>query len=127
MGIGSWGSGRRHYNLVMTTSITPAITPAADLPGLTGEDAVRIATALSAARTESTRGVYFCAWRQWERWCATCGIAPLPGDPVALCAYLAERAESGIAVATLNVACSAIEHVHRLHGVDDPVDHTSVQ
>ena len=43
-----------------------------------------------------------------------------------LCAYLAERAAGGTAVATLNVACSAIGHVHRTRDVDDPVAHPSV-
>jgi integrase len=46
---------------------------------------------------------------------------------VTLCAYLAERAEAGIAVATLNVACSAIGYVHRLHDLEDPVADPSVR
>lgn len=125
-GIGRWGVGRRRYNPVMTTSTTPAIPPAADLPGLTDQDAARVAAAYDAARTESTRVVYAHAWRQWERWCAARGISSLPGDPTALCAYLAERAATGIAIASLNVACSAIGHIHRNHGADDPVAHPSV-
>jgi integrase len=44
-----------------------------------------------------------------------------------VCAYLAERAAAGTTVATLNVACSAIGHVHRSHGVDDPIAHPSVR
>ncbi|MEP6816458.1 MAG: hypothetical protein ABI873_12990 [Marmoricola sp.] len=125
----------------MTNSSTPAATQATglsdvdlvdlvdlpDLPGLTDDDAARVATALSAARTESTRAVYAHAWSQWERWCATRGAAALPADPGAVCAYLAERAENGITVATLNVACSAIGHVHRQHGLDDPIAHPSVR
>jgi integrase len=111
----------------MTTSIPPAIISATDLPGLTKDDAARITTALRAAHTESTQAVYGHAWRQWERWCTARGITPLPGHPVALCGYLAERAETGITVATLNVACSAIGHVHGLHGLADPIIHASVR
>jgi integrase len=128
------------YNPGMT--ITPAISPAADQPeltdGLTAEDAARVAAASGAAsgaaRTTSTRRVYGHAWRQWERWCASRGLPALPGglpalpgDPAAVCAYLAERAAAGTTVATLNVACSAIGHVHRSHGVDDPIAHPSVR
>lgn len=111
----------------MTTSSLPAITLVTDLPGLTDDEAARIAAALRAARTESTLAVYGHAWAQWGRWCAARGITPLPGDPTGLCAYLAERAETGITVATLNVACSAIGHVHRSHGLADPVAHESVR
>jgi len=72
------------------TSTTPAL-PA----GLTDIDAACITAAIAAARTESTRTVYDQAWSQWERWCAARGIPALPGDPLALCAYLTERAEAG--------------------------------
>lgn len=120
-------AGRRRYKPAMTISTTPAASPAADLPGLTDDDAIRIATAFGAARTESTQAVYADAWRQWERWCADRGLAPLPGDPAAVCAYLAERAENGTTVATLNVACSAIGYVHRGHGTDNPAAHHSVR
>ena len=78
----------------------------------------RIAAAIRVARTESTQTVYAHAWRVWERWYLARGIAPLPGDPVALCAYLAERAESGIAMITLDAACTAIRHVHRMCAAD---------
>lgn len=122
---GRCGGGRRRYKPGMTTSTTPASTPAGTQStnrlGLTDHDAARVAAAHGAARTESTRAVYAQAWRQWERWCAARGLSPLPGDPTALCAYLAERAASGIAIASLNVACSAIGHLHRSHGADDPV------
>jgi hypothetical protein len=131
-------SVRRRYNPTMTTdtsthsipSITPAAPPLSELSteppsglpaGLTGDDAARISTAFTAAHTASTRTVYGHAWRTWQRWCTGRGITPLPGDPVALCAYLAERAEAGTAVATLNVACSAIGYMHRLHDLADPV------
>jgi hypothetical protein len=46
---------------------------------------------------------------------------------VTLCAYRAERAEAGTAVATLNVACSAIGYVHRLHDLEEPVADPSVR
>lgn len=69
------------------------------------EDAARIAAAADTARTDSARTVYAHVWRQWERWCTARGLNAPPGDPAALCAYLAGRAATGTAVAPLNVAC----------------------
>jgi hypothetical protein len=81
--------------------VLPAVAPAGRRgtppPGLSDADAERIAAAIGAARTESTRRVYAYLWGQWARWCTTRGLNPLPGDPAALCAYLTERAAAGIA------------------------------
>jgi len=100
----------------------PSCKSVAGLPaGLTDADAARITAAINATRAESTRTVYAHAWRGWERWCDSRGIAALPGDPLALCAYLSERAESGRAMATLDLSCTAIRHVHRTCGAEDPV------
>jgi integrase len=110
-------------NAALPASTTLAPTSAAPaLPaGLTDVDAARITAAIAAARTESTRTVYAQAWSQWERWCAARGIPALPGDPLALCAYLTERAEAGKATGTLDMSCTAIRHVHRMCDVEDPV------
>ncbi|HET7386732.1 MAG TPA: site-specific integrase [Nocardioidaceae bacterium] len=89
--------------------------------GLTTADARRIAAAVGAAHSRNTRTAYAQMWKHWERWCADRDISALPADPVALCAYLAERGEASLAVATLNLSCSAIRHVHRLCGAPDPV------
>ncbi|MEG9226584.1 tyrosine-type recombinase/integrase [Aeromicrobium sp. Sec7.5] len=94
-----------------------------DLPvGLTVDDAVRIAAALDAAHAESTRILYAHTWRVWQRWCAGRGIPALPADPHALAAYLVERAATGTAVATLNMACTAIRHMHRQRDLANPAE-----
>ncbi|MEP6527554.1 MAG: hypothetical protein ABJA86_10345 [Nocardioidaceae bacterium] len=72
------------------TPVPPSADPSCEssvgLPcGLTDADVARITAAISAARTESTRTVYGHAWRGWQRWCDSRGIAALPGDPLALC------------------------------------------
>jgi integrase len=95
--------------------------------GVTSEDADRIAEAIAAARTESTRKIYAYLWGQWAHWCASRGLAPLPGDPAALCAFLTERAADGIAVVSLNLACTAIRHVHRMHDLPDPIASETVR
>lgn len=95
--------------------------------GLTLADTDRIAAAIGAARTASTRRVYAYTWGQWARWCAGRGLTPLPGDPAALCAYLTERAEAGIAMASIDGDCCAIRHVHRMHELPDPVASETVR
>jgi integrase len=101
----------------------PSSRPSHDLPvGLTVDDAVRIAAALDAAHAESTRKLYAHTWRVWERWCTARGVPALPAEPTALAAYLVERAATGTAVASLNMACTAIRHMHRQHGLANPAE-----
>ena len=105
-------------SLVPATSNQPTGLPC----GLTLDDALRVAAALEAAHAESTRIVYAHTWRVWERWCTSRGICSLPADPAALAAYLVERAAHGTAVTTLNMACTAIRHLHRQHGLANPAE-----
>ena len=46
---------------------------------------------------------------------------PLPAEPALICAHLTERAAAGLSVGTIDMACGAISHRHRMHGLDDPV------
>jgi len=118
---------------LMTAALpaTATVAPTTDLDllpaGLTNADSARISSAIAAARTESTRRLYALVWAQWERWCAGRGIAALPADPLALCAYLTERAEAGRATGTLDMACTVIRHVHRTCGITDPVHSEAVR
>jgi integrase len=130
---GFWGRGRRRYdkamNRLMTAALPATATSVVPLPGethalpagLTPADGERIAAALAAARTEDTRRVYALVWGQWQRWCAERGLTPMPADPLAVCAYLTERAEAGRATGTLDMACTVIRHVHRTCGAADPI------
>ncbi len=102
------------------TTLVPTTT-AVELPaGLTDTDAARITAAISAARTESTRHAYDQARSQGERWCIARGLTALPGDPLALSAYLTERAEAGKAAGTLDMSCTATRHVGLTSGAEDP-------
>ena len=106
-----------------------ATEPAArDRPqGLTEADLARIADAVTAAHAPATRKIYQFAWGHWERWCAQRGINPLPAEPAAVCAYLTERVEAGIAVTSLSVTACAISHMHRTHALANPMAHHSVR
>jgi hypothetical protein len=108
----------------------PAATDpaAADRPrGLTEADLARIASAVTAAHAPATRKIYQFACGHWERWCAQRGMNPLPAEPAAVCAYLTERVEAGIAVTSLSVTACAISHVHRTHGLANPMAHQTVR
>jgi hypothetical protein len=129
------GTDPGRYNQLMTTTLTPAV-PADHtfLPSsyrlaepLTDADATRIAAAAAAAHAASTRAVYAYAWRQWETWCASRGLAPLPATPAVVCAYLTERAAQGVPTSTIDLACSAIGHHHRHRGHPDPITHETVR
>lgn len=95
--------------------------------GLTEADSTRIATAIAANHAENTRRVYDHAWRHWVRWCDGRRLVALPAEPPAICAYLTERADHGVSLSTIDLACSAIGYRHRQHGVTDPIDHDAVR
>src|SRR5688572_10970435 len=98
----------------MTNPLTAALPATATVAPTTDLDLV------PAGLTESTRRIYALCWGQWERWCAARGICALPADPLALCAYLTERADAGKATGTLDMVCAVIRHVHRACRTTDP-------
>ncbi len=89
-------------------------------PGLTPVDHDRVADALAASRSASTRLAYASAWRGWATWCSARGASPLPAVPELLAAYLAELASAGRAVSTLDKTVAAIRAGHLDAGHDDP-------
>lgn len=121
------------------SSSLPALIDADTHPLLTEDDAARITAAIGATHAETTRTVYACAWRAWEKWCAGRGADPFGGstayasgltgvmsgdvsgaEAAVVCAYLTERAARGASAATIDLACSAIRYQHRHHGLTDP-------
>ena len=72
-----------------------------------------------AARSSGpgTQAAYRSAWTTYAAWCTKIGREPLSGDPGLLALYLTQRAEDGLAVASLRVARAAIRAAHRLAGV----------
>ncbi|MFC4630782.1 site-specific integrase [Promicromonospora alba] len=108
----------------MTTSLTRVPTQPGQrfsLPGITAADAARVVAAIAAERAPSTLILYASAWRMFTKWCATRGLVAFPADPATVCAYLAERAEQGLSIGTINVACAAIGYEHQRAGLPDPI------
>jgi integrase len=90
--------------------------------GLTALDAERIALALEADLSPSTRKVYACVWSLWVAWCHHRDLTPLPANPAAIGAYLAERADAGYSYGTLEMTCNAIAYEHRRADLPNPLD-----
>jgi integrase len=67
------------------------------------------------ARARSTRRSYAIAWRDFCRWCADRGLAPLPAAPATVGLYLADRAATH-RPATLRLRLVALGQAHRLQG-----------
>jgi hypothetical protein len=76
---------------------------------------------IAANRAPATLVVYAYAWGQWQAWCAGLGLCSLPATPVAVCAYLAERAEQSASFSSLEVACCAISHQPRRQRAANPI------
>ena len=104
----------------------PFLAPA--LPdGLDAADAERIAQAIEDSRAPSTRRNYRACWQRWESWCEGRGVQALPGAPEHVAAYLAERAELGLAHGTIALDRAAIASAHREAGELDPTQHNGVR
>jgi hypothetical protein len=87
--------------------LTPAARPRPLPDGLTVDEAVRIADALTTAHAESTRSVYDFAWSPRGR---------RESAPTST-----ERAPEGLSVGTTNTACGPISYRHRMHGLHHPL------
>ena len=104
-----------------TTAVSLQIVPESppSAPTLRAADQ-GVAEALESVLSENTRRVYGAQWRLFESWCAGVGLASLPAEPLTVARYLAARAGSGAAVATLRLATSAIGKVHEWAGHESP-------
>ena len=98
-----------------TTETLPRQAPSIP-PGLTADDAWRIAAAVGASRAENTVKSYTRAFRAFAAWCAQRGVPDLPANPEAVAAYLTERA-----------ARAAISDAHKRAGIEDSASHEGVK
>lgn len=78
--------------------------------------AQRAQTYADAAHAPGTLSVYRRAWQGWTQWCADMGTQPLPADPQAVAAWLAELARQGKSMSRVTVCLSAVLHGHRSAG-----------
>lgn len=93
---------------------------------LSEADAERIRAATDAAQAPATRRAYDSLWRNFAAWCQERAYQPLPAAPVAVAAYLAERAQA-VKPATVRLDAAAIGHQHRQRNLPNPVDSEGVK
>lgn len=93
---------------------------------LSDAEVERIQAAAESAQAPATRRRYGSAWRGFTSWCEERGHASLPAEPIAVAAYLAERAQT-IKPATIAVIAAAIGYHHRARNLANPVDAQGVK
>ncbi|WP_230960877.1 site-specific integrase, partial [Erythrobacter donghaensis] len=83
----------------------------------------QLAAEIEAARSYRARSkaantvrAYDSDWRQFEEWCWTRDLAPMPAMPEAVATYLASLAQAGRADSTIGRHLAAIAWHHRQAG-----------
>lgn len=83
---------------------------------------------VAAASAPATRRAYSSDWRQFGDWCCGRGqFERMPATPAAVACYVADQAQAGKKVATLERALVAIGRAHQLAGAEDPTKHRIVR
>lgn len=80
-----------------------------------------------AERAKSTTRRYETAWAGWEAWCRMHGVEPLPTSGEVIGVYAASMAESGAAVASIELAVVAISRKHVAAGHPSPRAHPALR
>jgi integrase len=80
----------------------------------------------SAARAPSTLRAYRVDWLDFEGWCSTQNLCPLPADPQTVAAYIAAQAENHKA-STITRRLSAISVAHQVRGYESPTKNELVR
>ncbi len=94
---------------------------------ITEAQGVAVQAALDAALSPGTRAAYASSWKTWTEWCALNGHAPIPAQPMAMAAFLTDRAAGGRAVTTISKDLAAIRAEHERAGLEDPTAHRGVR
>ena len=105
----------------MTTSAGAPVVPhqSASFPELRAADR-GVAQSLESVLSDNTRRTYGAQWRLFAGWCDDVGLTSLPAEPLTVARYLAARAGSGAAIATLRLAGSAISKAHEWAKLESP-------
>ena len=68
------------------------------------------------SKASNTWRNYKTQWQRFEAWTGNHGVTALPADPGDVAAYIAESAQGGAAVASINVMLAAIANAHQVAG-----------
>lgn len=117
----------RHFQPVPELPHRPSRAEVPEPPELRPVDLTRIHAALKASTAASTQQIYAYLWRRFEDWCHEHGHIALPAHPATVAAYLAERAENGTSINSLNIDCCAISRRHRDLDLPSPTNSEAVR
>lgn len=79
-------------------------------------------------KSDNTKRTYQAAWLEFQTWCKRAGYDPLPASVEAVRYYLADLADNGNAVSTIEVKRAAISAAHvEAQCADDPTKHRNVK
>lgn len=79
-----------------------------------------------AAKAENTLAAYAGDWSRFAAWCAAHGLTARPAAPVTVAAYIAQLADAGRKVATIERALVSISQAHRVAGLESPTKSAEV-
>lgn len=95
-----------------------------DLPPALRDDLEASKRHYAQSWSASTLRAYRSDWVDWEIYCQSRAVAPLPGEPMAVAGYLSALAEGTwrkkLRLATIERRRAAISHIHRESGHTDP-------
>ncbi len=82
---------------------------------------------LAAEKSSSTRRAYKADWADFTTWCDRAGEMALPATPVSVAKYIAQLADGGRKVATIERRIAAIRSVHKAAGHEPPTNAEGVK
>ena len=88
--------------------------------------ACELAGILLSARAESTVNCYSGPVNKWNEWALKYGKCAIPADPFDVSLYLVHLSHSARSPAPITKAISAISWAHKLAGVKDPANCSTV-
>jgi site-specific recombinase XerD len=82
---------------------------------------------LAAEKSSSTRRGYASDWAHFIAWCDTVNFISMPAEPIAVARYLAQLADRGAKVSTIERRVAAIRAVHKAAGFEPPTNSEGVK
>ena len=108
--------------------MTLAIIPKKETVTLrTADQVASVRRYVAAASAPATRKAYSSDWRQFASWCSEHGLESLMATPATVASYVADQADAGKKVSTLERALVAIAKAHQLANTNDPTKHLVVK
>lgn len=82
---------------------------------------------LAASSSANTRRAYRSDWADFQAWCESVNLQPLPATPAAVARYLALLADSQRKVSTIERRSAAIRAAHKAAGFEPPTNAEAVK